>query len=108
MSNEIPVGDYTKLMLFFGRVSEVHIENLKAFPFIYYSDVTEVKLDYSVNTERKIDEESLISFEISISKENNLLSRRFEGIEKAVRALFWKEIKVKVTILPQNEVFQSE
>ena len=95
-------------MLFFGRVSEVHIKNLKAFPFIYYSDVTEAKLDYSVETQKENKEKSLISFEISTSKNNDHLKKRFEGIETAVRALFWKDMKVKVTLLPQNEVFQSE
>ncbi len=93
-------------MLFFGRVSEIHLKNLEAFPFIYYNDVTEVKLDYSVETRKG--EDSVISFEIYTTKNNDHLLKRFAGLETAVRDLFWKEVKIKVTLLPQNEVFQSE
>ena len=101
-----PMGDLTRLMLFFGRLSEVHVKNLQSFPFIYFNGVKEVKLDYSIGTKR--DDMSLIDFEIHTNEDNDLLDKRFKGLETAVRALFWKEIKIKATLLPQNEVFQSE
>lgn len=103
--NEVPQGDLTKLMLFFGRVSEVHLNNLKSFPWIFFNGLTAVNLDYDISTKR--DGQSLISYDLTVSEENDSLPKRFEALESAVRSLFWKEILVKVSINGE-EKFKSE
>lgn len=103
--NEVPQGDLTKLMLFFGRVSEVHLNNLKSFPWIYFNHLTSAHLDYDISTKR--DGKSLISYDLSISEENDNLPKRFAALESSVRALFWKEMSIKVSINGE-EKYKSE
>lgn len=102
---EQSIADLTKLGLFFGRISEVHMENLKAFPFIFFNDVLKATMDYEIATKK--DQDSTISYDVHVSKENDHLEHRYKAIETAVRDLFWKEMKVRVSI-NGKEVYKSE
>lgn len=109
MSDETPsLGDLTKLMLFFGRVPEVHLKNLKNFAFIYFNGHKESpKLDYSVAT-KKEDGDTVFSYDLTLNMElNDLMDKRYAALETAVRTLFWKEAKIKVSINGE-EVYKSE
>jgi hypothetical protein len=101
----VPIADITKLGMFFGRISEVHIQNLKNFPWIFFNDLTEVTLDYSVASKKE--DSSMVSYGLVIAKENDNLEKRYKAIEDAVRALFWKEVHVKIFI-NHKEVFKSD
>lgn len=105
MYDSIPLKDLTSLGLFMGRVSEVHITNLKFFPFIFFNDLKEVKLDYDIGTNRE--DPSFTSYDLCISAENDNLDKRYLALESSVRALFWKEMKVKISI-NGKEVYKSE
>lgn len=87
-----------------GRVSEVHVKNMKSFPWMFFNDITEVQLDYNIGVKRE--DISWISYNILTSKDNDQLSKRYSALEAAVRALFWKEMEVRLSL--NNEVFKNE
>lgn len=111
MSDKTPsIQDLTKLTAFFGRISEVHIRNLKSFPFIFFNGVSEVKLEHDLSTVKG--GISTISYGLSLNKDISLISnncpeKRYTALEDAVRSLFWKEVKVKISINGE-EVYKSE
>ena len=101
-----PPGDLTKLMLFFGRIPETHIKSLQSYPFIYFNDLKEAKLDYVVAKDKN--GETIFSYDLSLNLEpNDHLDKRYKALEVAVRNLFWKEAKIKITINGQ-EAYKSE
>lgn len=105
--NTTPLGDLTKLMLFFGKVSEVHLKNLQSFPFIYFNGLTEAKLDYSIATTDK-NEATTFIYDLSLSLESNdMLDKRYKALESAVRGLFWKEAGIQIKINGE-EVYKSD
>jgi hypothetical protein len=108
LSDKTPsLKDLTKLGVFFGRIPETHIENLKAFPFIYFNKLTEAKLDYSVETIDKT-KSTLFCYDLTLDlDENNFLDKRYKALEDAVRLLFWKDIKIIIRI-NDEEVYKSE
>jgi len=103
--NTPPLGDLTKLGLFFGRVSELHLKNMQSFPWIFFNDLKEVKLDYDIATTKE--GASVVSYDLSVLKENDNLDKRYGALESAIRHLFWKEVKVKISI-NGKEVYKSE
>lgn len=85
-------------MLFLGRVPETHIKNLQSFPYIYFNDVKEAKLDYSVST---TDKTELTEFKYDLTLDlstNDQLDKRYKALVAAVRALFWKEASIQISI----------
>jgi hypothetical protein len=93
------------LVIFSGRLSQVHVENLKAFPFIYFDGVSEAKLEHDISTVKEVP--SLISYDLTTTGENFQLEKRCKALETAIRGLFWKEMKLKLSI-NGKEVYQSE
>ena len=105
MSESTSIKELTKLNLLFGRISEVHVKNLQSFPFIYFNDLTEVKLAYDIATKRE--GFSSVTYDLIITKENDLLPKRFEALSTAVKAIFWEDISVKI-LINGIEVYKSE
>ena len=105
MSNQPSLKDLTKLVMFSGRLSEVHTENLKAFPFIYFDGVSEAKLEHDISTVKEIP--SIISYDLTTTGENFQLEKRYKALENAIRSLFWKEMQLKLSI-NGKEVYKSE
>lgn len=103
--NIVPQGDLTKLMLFFGRIPETHIQNLKNFPFIFFNGVTEVKIEHDIGTHK--DNKSFLTYYLTIDQGNDSLDKRYEAMLSAVRSLFWKELQLRIDI-NGKEVFKSE
>lgn len=108
MSNNTTPEELTKLALFLGRIPETHIKSLEAFPFIYFNGVTEVKLDYSVETSNKA-APTLFSYSLLFSDDasNNHMHKRYKALEQAVRDLFWKEALIEIKISDVG-VYKSE
>ena len=99
------IQDLTKLTAFFGRISEVHIKNLQSFPFIFFNGVKEVKLEHDISTVKG--GPSLISYDLTLDGENNHPEKRYQALEEAIRSIFWKEVKIKLSI-NFEEVYKSE
>lgn len=107
MSDTPSIQDLTKLVMFTGRLSEVHIKNLKAFPWIFFNDLTEVKIDYSIETTDK-SKPTMFSYDLSLNIDTNYhMHKRYEALEFAIRSLFWKEVKIEIKINGQ-EMYKSE
>lgn len=106
MSAESPsLKDLTKLVMFSGRLSQVHVKNLEAFPFIFFNGVKEAKIEHDISTIKDIP--SSISYDLTLDGENDFPEMRYRAIEGAVRSLFWKEMKLKLSINGE-EVYKSE
>ena len=105
MSDTPSIQDLTKLVLFSGRISEVHVKNLKSFPWIFFNFLKEAKLDYGFAKTKE--EESFVHYSLKIEGENDHLEKRYKALESAVRTLFWKEVKLQVTINGKEE-YKSE
>ena len=105
MSDQPSIQDLTKLMMFSGRISEVHIENLKSFPFIFFNGTKEAKLEHNISTIKDVP--SLITYDLTLDGENNHMEKRYQALLGAVRSIFWKEMQLEVKI-DGKEVFKSE
>jgi len=44
---------------------------------------------------------------LTLKEENDHLEKRYKALESALRSLFWKELKIKVSINSQ-EAYKSE
>lgn len=97
--------DLTKLGLFFGRISEVHLKNMKSFPLVFFNDVSDFLMDYDIATSKT--EASFIRYNLNISKENDKLEIRCKHLESAIRSLFWKEVRLEL-LINGKEVYKSE
>lgn len=105
MSDQPSIRDLNKLLFFSDKLSNVHVENLKTFPFIYFNGVTEAKLEHDISVKKELP--STVYYDLTTDQENNFPEKRYSALESAVRSLFWKEVKVKIAI-NGKEVFKSE
>jgi hypothetical protein len=108
LSDETPsIQDLTKLTLFLGRVSSVHLVNLKSYAWIFFNDVKEVSLEYSVETIDRT-KPTIFSYDLTLDlTTNDQLEKRYEALQSAVRKLFWKEARIEIKINGQ-EAYKSE
>lgn len=100
------IQELNKLIMFSGKISEIHVKNLQSFPFIFFNGLVEAKLDYSVSTGNS-DSQTIFNYDLTIDGENDNMDKRYKALESAIRNLFWKEAKVKVMI-NGLEVYKSE
>ena len=131
MSKEHEIRDMAKLSILDNKLNDIQLKNLKMFPLVFFNGVTEAKVTYDLHTEKpsveyeienKTDPDKLsIKYEFDRPKTNssveyNLvidelspndnLSYRFESLERAVRNIFWKEVRVTV-LFNDKKVFES-
>ena len=104
MSESTSLKDLKNLMMFFGRVPEIHVKNLQSAPFIYFDGVKEAKLDYDLDTKSK---NWFVKYDLTLEKEADYLKDRIQGLETAIRLLFWKEVKL-ILLMDGKEVYKSE
>lgn len=107
MSDETPsIQDLTKLTLFLGRVSSVHLANLKSYAWIFFNDVKEVALEYSVETTDRT-KSTIFSYDLTLNMEtNDHLEKRYLALLSAIRSIFWKEVQLRLTI--NGKVYKNE
>lgn len=96
--------DLTSLGVFSGRISEVHMMNLKNFPWIFFDGLKEVSITYDV--EQMKENKGTIQYDLTLDADNDHIQERCLAVEAAVRSLFWKEMKVVISI-SKTEVFKS-
>lgn len=105
-----------------NRLSEFHEKNLKMFPFVFFDQVSEVKIDYDVSVEHNVDVDKknnitikkpfkncYVAYYLAINEDANKhqLARRFETLENSVRDLLWKNLAVKI-FFNDKLVFESK
>lgn len=124
MSDDISqtVKDMAKLVVASNRISEVHEMNLKTYPFIFFEQITEAKIDYDLYVRHDVDLDGKnnltikkpltnchVSYYLTLNEDANKtnLQRRFETLENSVRALFWKDLSVEI-YFNDNIVYKSK
>lgn len=95
MSEPNTLKDLKSLMLFFGRIPETHVQNLKAAPFIYFDSVKQAGLTYELDTKAT---DWFVMYELTTDKEPDSLAERAKALETAIRMLFWKEVVLILNI----------
>ena len=100
------------LVLSSGRLSEFHEKNLKMYGLLFF-ECKEVKIEYdlSVRHDAEVDNKNnlslnkplqncFVSYYFKMDDANTAaninLDRRFEALEKSVRALLWKDLPVEI------------
>jgi hypothetical protein len=101
----VSIQELNQLMIFSRQLSSVHVESIKSYPFIFFNGLTEVKVDHDISL--VVDGPSLVSYDLTLKEENDHLEKRYKALESALRSLFWKELKIKVSINSQ-EAYKSE
>lgn len=113
MSDDVKdqVKGMAALVISSNRLSEFHEKNLKMFPFVFFEQVEEVKIDYNLSVRHDVEVEKnndltlkkplqhcFIAYYLKINEEANKqnLPRRFETLENSVRNLFWNGLPVEV------------
>ncbi len=103
----IPMEELNRMVLMTGRITKAHEKNLGNFPYIFFNELKEAKLDYRIGTSSE-DSLTLFTYELTINQEaNDFMDKRYRALEQAVRDLFWKEAKIVVKINGQ-ETYKSE
>ncbi len=97
--------DLAKGIIFSGRISEFHLDNLSKYPFIFFEDIKEASLEYSVPDMADFDkgrEKPEIIYRIIFNPSPRMdnLDKRIKAIEGAVRTLLWPDTEVK--LIDQN------
>lgn len=118
-STEEQVREMAKLTLLTNKLNPIQEKNLKMYPLVFFNGVKSAKVDFDVSndqmvesTENRSELELTYQFnkaetrhlrvsyhlEIDETADNAFLDKRYEAIEKSVRNLLFKEIKVQVYI----------
>jgi hypothetical protein len=92
-----------QLTIFSNRISEKQEKNLKLWPFCFFESVSTVNIEYDLGhgideDTKQINHKSTITYYLVLDEEANkhALDKRFAALGTSVRALFWKDIIVKV------------
>ena len=85
--------------IFTGRISQIHADNMKIYPFVFFDNVLEANISYDVLADQSVPgAKSTISYEILFA-ENKIPENLNEGLkhlQKALSVLFMRNI---VTII---------
>lgn len=131
MSREHEIRDMAKLSILENKLNDIQLKNLRMFPLIFFNGVSEATINYDFSiTKPSVDYEiknagnaekmdikysfdrpntkSMVEYNLTIdeSQVNDYLENRFSAIEKAVRNLFWKEVKV-IVLFNDKKVYES-
>lgn len=106
--------EMAQLSLLANRISEIQERNMKNYPFVFFENVTLASIDYDLghgfNEEAKqLQHNSYVTYNLELNEEENapFLDKRFAALESSIRAIFWKDIKVKV-LFNKKQVFESK
>lgn len=105
------VRSMAALVINSNRISEVHEKSMKMYPLIYFEAVSQVKIDYDLSHSSDVDVDKtnnvtvkkplrhcFVSYYLTIdeSKLDENLKKRWSALENSTRALFWKDLPVKI------------
>lgn len=97
--------DHRKMLIMSGNISDFQLDNMKKWPFILFSEVEEVRLDYDFS-EKVLNQDGEMSenigsgsviYKIKVkNKEEEQLETSIKNLSEWTRFLFWNETKVEV------------
>jgi len=106
--------EMAQLSLLANRISEVQEKNMKSYPFVFFEQVGLASIDYDLGhgfneKAKQLEHNSYITYDLELNEAANAknLDKRFAALEAALRAVFWKDIKVKV-LFNRKQVFESK
>lgn len=90
-----------QLSVLANRISEIQEKNLKAYPFVFFNEVTSVKIEFDLS---KVDDEGKmnhgdhhVTYHLDADESaNEHMEKRFLCISQATRVLFWNDLKVRI------------
>jgi hypothetical protein len=94
--------EYAQLAIISGRLSEMHIQNLKLYPMIFFNGVHAVRIQYDLTHKKTAEDEpvlnpNIVSFYLDLEGDQNAqIDKRFAALETAVRDLLWSDITVEI------------
>lgn len=118
-STQDQVREMAKLTLMTNKLNPLQEKNLKLYPLIFFNGIKSAKMDFDLSSQQLVDSEEnhktldvtyqfrkaetnhlRVSYYLDLEDkvENNDIAKRYEALEKSVRNLLWKEIKVQVFI----------
>lgn len=119
-STEEQVREMARLTLLTNRLNPIQEKNLKMYPLVFFNGIKSANMEFDLSNDQMVNEvEDIKKTEIKYefnkaetkhlhvtyhleidenSKDNAYMEKRYEALEKSVRNLLWKEIKVRVYI----------
>jgi hypothetical protein len=99
MSNNSITKELAMGSIFSGQISEVHLNNMKLYPFIFIDDVSQVEISYDIITDPANAEpgkKSTVSYTVSFKSGNTPENIKdcSQNLQKALSILFSQQITV--------------
>lgn len=132
MSKEHEIRDMARLAILENKLNDIQVKNLRMFPLIFFNGVSKALLDYDLSISKpsveyeitnkedpdkigikydfdKATTNSVVEYRLTIdeSQDNSHLENRFLALEKSVRNLFWKEVRV-IVFFNEKKVYESK
>lgn len=94
------LDDLNRGIILTGRLPEVHIKNLKTYPFIYFDQLKAAEVTWDINVDNVTTEPSTVHYKLTFEEgfTPDFLKERANGISNAVKTLMWKEVKVDLSL----------
>lgn len=91
--------DLKNMSILTGELAELHIKNLKAFPYIFFDHITSCELSWDINLQREANKKtSWVKYNLTIKESNDLMQNRVERMTWSVKNLLWNDTEVYVYV----------
>jgi hypothetical protein len=98
------VQDMAKLTVLSRRISAVQEKNMKLYPFIFFKDLKEARVEYDLDRVKTVGDEpehnnSTVTYFLTLDEAtNDRMDFRFKSLETAIKVLFWSDVVVEIYI----------
>lgn len=106
MSDDIEgqLKDMAALTVLSNKINPIQEKNMKMFPLVFFNGVTKVTIKYDLSSMKAPEDDKpaqnasfvVYDLEIDETQDNGKLDVRFEHLERAVRTLFWNDVRVRL------------
>lgn len=102
MSSQAQIKEMAKLVMLSNRITEFHEKNLKLYPMVFFNGVKTANISYDFSNNSTSDNpintnRGFVKYDIDLEDtSDNRRLERFEALTKAVRNLFWNDLKVEI------------
>lgn len=100
---EAQVREMAQLTMLSNKINPIQEKNLKMYPMVYFNGIRKVTINFDLTTHKTDGDEaalnnSFVTYHLDIdeSQDNSNIDLRFQYIERAVRNLFWNNVRVYV------------
>lgn len=101
--SEKEINEHRAAVAMTGNVSDFQLTNMKAWPFILFDNIKQVKVNYDFNSTNN-DQETLcagkVVYDIEFNKEPSMVKeevkKRLEQLKFWTKFLFWQDTEVEI------------